>query len=663
MSLINKGEIRGDSDTGSSVSSNELTSSVSCYTRFTGTTTTATSSNLGAVNDVVSNQIDEADTSAASASQKNATDESNALLENARDLVITRSQLTTGQKCDNSTEAIPTDFSYATENKLVNTATTTTRIIPSTSNVENGANRIASGFQDAKHVPIRFLSYTPYPSPRPSSIDNNNNKNGDISSPQSTGELLSGLRRTNFNKSASHSKLTSDNGQQHAATKNHTTKTTRPPHVCDCLAQNCQEKEHSNRRQFIEHYYHSRTRLPSSSFSAMSPLNVNTPLNRLSECDAITKRLLSSPIRGVSGNTTQSPERRTQVDELDRSRRASLGADTLTEQVSSFIRSNQFNSLELSYKSQLSVLQNDDDITRNDDDNLSGLAVSPTSELDIRLKHTQGRSLSVCHEETQKPRFRNSGSSSTNNNSHNHYHPYHHSSNLNRTVSLACDSGSSRRLLTIIPLFGCDITALQQLIKFGLILPPPIDSAVDHILAHGVESIGIFRKSGVKSRILTLRRRIETNQDVKLEELNRENEFSIYDIADLVKMWFRELKPVPIMTEELISIISDHIYQSETPPRDSIYSEKQQNYSSSHGYDRLRKQITSSISPTRRALFSRTLGFFSTIASHSESNQMTSQNLAICLTPSLCATGSDQNSIIIAQKALKYCLDNYRILF
>lgn len=483
-----------------------------------------------------------------------------------------------------------------------------------------------------------MLKPVPSPSPSLSAIDPNNNKSGQNSS-SSRAESLSGLRRTNFSKSASGSRLVN--------------KTATRPNVCDCLEQNCRAKEHSNRRQFIEHYYNSRTRLPSA--NTMSSFNIYTPLNRLSECDAITKRLLSSPIRTT--NPTESPTRRAQITDVDKSRRASLGTNTITDQVFLF-SSNQFNSLELNYRKSLEGKNADDNQqtcdSSTEDANLIG-------ENDVKLKQQQGRSLSVCDEETLKPRYRKTNSN--------------HSSNLNRAVSLACESGSSKRLLTIIPLFGCDIKALEQFIKLGLILPPAIDSAVDYIIAYGIHALGIFRKSGVKSRILTLRQRIESNQDVKIDELNKNNEFSIYDIADLVKMWFREIKPTPLMTKELIRLISDFLQtnhqalrnkskESGNSSQDKSSSSKKNNSSTTRQAEQdLKNQINSLLTPTHRALFSRALRFLAAISSESETNQMTSQNLAICLTPSLCATESDQNSITTAQRALEFCIDNYRALF
>lgn len=381
----------------------------------------------------------------------------------------------------------------------------------------------------------------------------------------------------------------------------------------------------------------------------------------------------------------------------------------MTDQVFLFA-SNPLKALELSFK------RNKQDSGVVDSSQQRGLSPQAGPKLDLKQKQ-QSRSLSVCDEDTLSPKFIS------------HHIAPNHSSNLNRTLSLAGERSSqmtltSRRLLTIIPLFGCDIDSLEQLTRFGYILPPVIESAVNHILVHGIDSVGIFRKSGVKSRILSLRQRIETNQEAKFEEINHNNEFSIYDIADLVKMWFRELKPFPLLTRELIELISSSLsvepstassdsstvtsqsvatQSTSTPPaltKSSFYYSSRDLSSASWSFANnpsqlqrsstltnqrdssalfkssinqmkyrqvnfscMTERINSITSSTHRVLLRRSMRFFARISSRCDHNQMTSQNLAICLSPSLCATESDQNSMQLAQKALECCIDNYDLLF
>jgi hypothetical protein len=567
----------------------------------------------------------------------NETEESiNSILKNRGDEVIQQSQQMTGFICDTKPGGLKDSCSSSPRLELNSNRagdqicqdSDSPHLWPSTSQSTNDS------FSDM-HQRMRLATLKPVPSGPSSSTDTNNNRN---SSSNTRIESLCGLRKNNFSKSASGGRLMNRNESR---TK-----------VCDCLSQNCSEKEHSNRRRFIESYYNNRTRLPSA--NAMSTSNISTPLNRLSECDEITKRLLSSPIRTV--NLLERPNRRIQIGDIDKSRRASLGTHTTKEQVPLFT-SSQFDSLDSSYSNELSNVTDNQDCHQKQQSNCpkaDNSALPKEGDGKLKQQQQQGRSLSVCQDDGLNPRLKNNSSN--------------HSLGLNRAVSLACETGSSKQLLTIIPLFGCDIKALEQFSNLGSILPPPIDSAIGHILAHGINAIGIFRKSGVKSRILTLRKRIETNQDASFDEINRNNEFSIYDIADLVKMWFRELKPMPLMTKDLIRLISNYLQMhgsantcASQQKRGKSPNVDLESIEELHGS--LKKQIDTMISPTHRALFSKAIAFFATISSNSDINQMTSQNLAICLTPSLCATESDQTSILVAQGALKYCIDNYRILF
>lgn len=506
-------------------------------------------------------------------------------------------------------------------------STTATPLGSSYSNLSSRTSILENALATVESQSRRTLRPAPSPSPSLSTIDTNNNKGAVFK------EGMSNIKRTNFSKSASGSRLINRSR----------------PNVCDCLTQDCGEKKHSSRRQFIEHYYNSRTQLPTANTSS-STFNISTPLNRLSECDAITRRLLSSPIRAT--NMVESPIERAQVSEIDKSRRASLGTNTITNQVFLYA-SGAF----------------DPSLKKNRDNGIRCEASSnDTGKMDTKLKQQQqpqqqtnitGRSLSVCDEETLNPRIRGTNAN--------------HSSNLNRAISLAYESGSSsaaRRLLTIIPLFGCDIKSLEQFTRLGLVLPPVIDSAVDYLLMNGIDAIGIFRKSGVKSRILSLKQQIEANQNLKFAELNQNNEFSIYDIADLVKMWFRDLKPVPLMTKELIKVISSFLNRSSNNTLPGILSQQDSSVSTCRTMRTLgsadsilKSKINSITTLTHRAVLFRALSFLSKISSRCETNQMTSQNLAICLTPSLCEMEPDQNSILHDQKALEYCIDNHLLIF
>lgn len=68
--------------------------------------------------------------------------------------------------------------------------------------------------------------------------------------------------------------------------------------------------------------------------------------------------------------------------------------------------------------------------------------------------------------------------------------------------------------------------------------------------------VGLFRKSGVKSRIQALRQQCELSPDSVVYE-----DQSAYDVADMVKQFFRDL-PEPLLTSKLGETFL-HIYQCE----------------------------------------------------------------------------------------------------
>lgn len=61
---------------------------------------------------------------------------------------------------------------------------------------------------------------------------------------------------------------------------------------------------------------------------------------------------------------------------------------------------------------------------------------------------------------------------------------------------------------------------------------------------NAADQVGIFRKPGVKSRILALRNMVESNVGVDYTDQQ------CYDVADMVKQYFREL-PETLLTNKL----------------------------------------------------------------------------------------------------------------
>ncbi|ETE67487.1 StAR-related lipid transfer protein 8 [Ophiophagus hannah] len=127
----------------------------------------------------------------------------------------------------------------------------------------------------------------------------------------------------------------------------------------------------------------------------------------------------------------------------------------------------------------------------------------------------------------------------------------------------------------------------------------------------GPVKVGIFRKSGVKSRIQNLRQMSEASPDY----VNYEGQ-SAYDVADLLKQYFRDL-PEPVFTGKLTDTFLQ-IYQ---------FVPKEQRLQA--------VQAAIMLMPDENREVLQTLLYFLSDVASSEENQMTVGNLAVCLAPSI----------------------------
>lgn len=89
------------------------------------------------------------------------------------------------------------------------------------------------------------------------------------------------------------------------------------------------------------------------------------------------------------------------------------------------------------------------------------------------------------------------------------------------------------------------VPLLLSLQRSGQALPKCIQLALKWLRANALDQVGLFRKSGVRSRIQTLKAMTE-NQG---ETINYDGH-QAYDVADMVKQYFREL-PEALLTNKL----------------------------------------------------------------------------------------------------------------
>ncbi|XP_054459872.1 rho GTPase-activating protein 7 isoform X3 [Anoplopoma fimbria] len=161
--------------------------------------------------------------------------------------------------------------------------------------------------------------------------------------------------------------------------------------------------------------------------------------------------------------------------------------------------------------------------------------------------------------------------------------------------------------------FGVPLQVIVQ--RTGQPLPQGIQQAMRYLRNQCLDQVGLFRKSGVKSRIQALRQMNEAS-GVDGGGLNYEGQ-SAYDVADMLKQYFRDL-PEPLLTSKLSETFLQ-IYQ---------YMPKELRLQAA------RAAVLLLPDENREAL--RTLlCLLSDVTASVSENQMTPTNLAVCLAPSL----------------------------
>ncbi|KAK3099831.1 hypothetical protein FSP39_010437 [Pinctada imbricata] len=158
--------------------------------------------------------------------------------------------------------------------------------------------------------------------------------------------------------------------------------------------------------------------------------------------------------------------------------------------------------------------------------------------------------------------------------------------------------------------FGVPLLVTLQ--RTGQPLPQCMLHAMRYLRRTAKEAVGIFRKSGVRSRIQKLKNEVEGNPEmVNFEDLQA------YDVADLLKQYFREL-PECLLTNKLSEIfINIFIYL----PLDQRVEALQ--------------TATVLLPDENREVLQSLLLFLADISQDASEHQMTASNLAVCFAPSL----------------------------
>ncbi|KAK2817048.1 hypothetical protein Q5P01_025239 [Channa striata] len=161
--------------------------------------------------------------------------------------------------------------------------------------------------------------------------------------------------------------------------------------------------------------------------------------------------------------------------------------------------------------------------------------------------------------------------------------------------------------------FGVPLQVIVQ--RTGQPLPQGIQQAMRYLRNQCLDQVGLFRKSGVKSRIQALRQMNEAS-GADGGGVSYEGQ-SAYDVADMLKQYFRDL-PEPLLTSKLSETFLQ-IYQ---------YMPKELRLQAA------RAAVLLLPDENREAL--RTLlCLLSDVTASVAENQMTPTNLAVCLAPSV----------------------------
>nr|CAD7601980.1 unnamed protein product [Timema genevievae] len=156
------------------------------------------------------------------------------------------------------------------------------------------------------------------------------------------------------------------------------------------------------------------------------------------------------------------------------------------------------------------------------------------------------------------------------------------------------------------------VPLLLSLQRNGQALPKCIQAALRWLRVNSLDQVGLFRKSGVRSRIQKLKLIAESQG----ESISYEGQ-QAYDVADMVKQYFREL-PEALLTNKLSETFTA-IFQ--------------------HVPVNLRMEAVQCVvlllPDEHREALQTLLEFLSQVSARAACNQMTASNLAVCLAPSL----------------------------
>jgi hypothetical protein len=172
------------------------------------------------------------------------------------------------------------------------------------------------------------------------------------------------------------------------------------------------------------------------------------------------------------------------------------------------------------------------------------------------------------------------------------------------------------------PTFGIDLA--EQMTRDNVEVPPIMVKCCEAIEKYGTQSQGIYRVSGITSKVANLRQKLEKDLDaVDLDAPEWSGD--INNVASVLKMWLREL-PDPLLT--------DSLYEG------FIEAAKIENDRLQH--IRLHERVNE-LPDANYSTLKYFMGHLHRINQHSAENSMSMQNLSIVFGPTLFGQRASSN--------------------
>lgn len=232
--------------------------------------------------------------------------------------------------------------------------------------------------------------------------------------------------------------------------------------------------------------------------------------------------------------------------------------------------------------------------------------------------------------------------------------------------------------------FGVPLLLISQ--RTGQTLPKSIFAAIKWLKLNALDNVGIFRKSGAQPRIQKLKVVVETFDSESMAMYDGQQG---YDVADMVKQYFREL-PECLMTnkmsETFIAIFQRKFFIFFNPNNYLARSIILCLFISIDLPVDIRMEAVYAaivlLPDEHREALNYLLEFLFEVSEHSKENRMTASNLGMCFGPTLLNTISgnglaspkrrkgtgvpdarELNETLASQNCLTFLIQNYRQIF